>query len=134
MKNILKLTLTAALLFSTSSASWANNQSTSGQNCIGQGQHLNSVHSLHGDSVDPYAHLLGDLGNTDALANSYDLKLKPMVINDLTKLQFKTYDSRSPGAGYTSPYLWDVGQGPGYKSPFQTWSGAPRSGPMPIRR
>ena len=134
MKNILKLALVGAIVFSTSSITWAHDPGEAGQQCVTQGQHLNSTHSLQHNSLDPYAHMLGDLGKTESLANSYDLKLKPLVINDLTKLQFRTYDSRSPAAGYSSPYLQGVGQGPGYRSPFQTWTGTPQTGPLPIRR
>ena len=134
MKYIFRLALVVSFVFYTSSMSWAHNQGEPGQQCVSQGQHLNITHSLQHNSLDPYAHMLGDLGNTESLANSYDLNLKPLVINDLTKLQFRTNDSRSRGAGYTSPYLWGVGQGPGYKNRFQTWTGAPQTGPLPIRR
>lgn len=127
MKNFLKLALVVSLVFSGSSVSLADR-------CITQGDQLNLTHSLYSESVDPYSHLLpSDLKGSESLSVTYDLKLKPLVVNDLTKLQFQTYDSRSPAAGYTSPYLWDVGQGPGYRNPMSS-PYSPYGPPMPVRR
>lgn len=127
MKNSFKLTLTAFLVLVGSHPAVADR-------CITQGDYLNASHSLYSESVDPYAHLLPrNLPPADNLSLTYDLNLKPYVVNDLTQLQFQTYDSRSPAAGYTSPYLWEVGQGPsyrGYSSPY--YPGGPGFGPMPL--
>jgi len=131
VKIITKLTLVAALITLATNATSAD--------CITQGNEINQTHSLYSKSIDPYAHLLPDLGSVDSLATDYNLDLKPLVVNDLSKLQFRTYDSRSPAAGYTSPYLWDVGQGPGYRSRSGVWSGGSRYPgfspvPVPTRR
>lgn len=132
MKKFLKLVLVAAFVVTTIQASCADQ-------CITQGDHLNKAHSLHSDSIDPYAFLLPDLGPADSLANTYDLKLNVRGLNNLNELQFETYDNRGVGAGYTSPYLWEVGQGPGYRSRFQMNRGASGASrfspiPMPVRR
>lgn len=133
MKNLLKagiITLVGLATFQTCLA----------DHCITQGDFLNQTHSLHSNSIDPYAHLLPDLSDSNDLATSYDLQLKPLVVNDLSRLQFETRDSSSPAAGYTSPYLWEVGQGPGYKSRYGNWGGSNMSPsrfapfPMPTRR
>ncbi|MFA5506263.1 MAG: hypothetical protein WC314_01710 [Vulcanimicrobiota bacterium] len=100
--------------------------------CFRYGDNLNLTHSLYQQSVDPYAHLLpDDMAQANPLATSYQLDLKPMMVNDLTQLQFKTYDSRSPAAGYTSPYLWEVGGGPRYKGGGY---GGFSPSPFPVRR
>jgi hypothetical protein len=105
----------------------------SADQCLRYGDSLNLTHSLYQESVDPYAHLLPDeLQDANPLATSYKLELKPLVINDLTELQFKTYDSRSPAAGYTSPYLWEVGGGPGYRGNSRYRGYSPS--PFPLRR
>ena len=89
--------LTLALLLSATSVSLADQ-------CLNYGDRLNQSHSLYQESLDPYAHLLPEeMEQANPLATSYQLDLKPMVVNDLTQLQFKTYDSSSPAAGYTSP-------------------------------
>lgn len=118
--------LTLALLLSAASVSLADQ-------CLQYGDRLNQSHSLYQESIDPYAHLLPEeMEQANPLATSYQLDLKPMVVNDLTQLQFKTYDSRSPAAGYTSPYLWEVGGGPRYKGPGGYGGFAPS--PFPVRR
>lgn len=105
----------------------------SADHCLSHGDSLNMSHSLYSESIDPYAHLLPtELQDTNALATSYNLELKPMVVNDLTQLQFNTYDSRSPAAGYTSPYLWEAGGGPGYRSNSRYPGFSPS--PFPVRR
>ncbi|MCA9775398.1 MAG: hypothetical protein KC800_01720 [Candidatus Eremiobacteraeota bacterium] len=105
----------------------------SADQCLNYGDRLNQSHSLYQESIDPYAHLLPDeLEQANPLATSYQLDLKPLVVNDLTQLQFNTYDSRSPAAGYTSPYLWEVGGGPRYKGPGGYGGFAPS--PFPVRR
>jgi hypothetical protein len=133
VKNFLKIGLVALLTYSATSLCVADN-------CITQGDAINLTHSLQSTSLDPYSHLLPDLVNTNNLATTYDLNLKPLVVNDLTRLQFETRDSRSPAAGYTSPYLWEVGQGPGYRGRYQLWNGSAQPAtrfspiPMPVRR
>jgi hypothetical protein len=118
--------LTLALLLFAASVSLADQ-------CFHYGDRLNQSHSLYQESLDPYAHLLPDqMEQANPLATSYQLDLKPMVVNDLTQLQFKTYDSSSPAAGYTSPYLWEVGGGPRYKGPGGYGGFAPS--PFPVRR
>ena len=121
-----RVALTAALVASVSGLYTADQ-------CLNYGDSLNMSHSLHQESLDPYAHLLPDeLQDANPLATSYQLDLKPLVVNDLTELQFKTYDSRSPAAGYTSPYLWEVGGGPGYKGGSRYPGFSPS--PFPVRR
>ena len=109
-------------------------QTAAADNCITQGDFLNQTHSLHSTSLDPYAHLLPRLDAGNDIAAGYNLQLKPLVVNDLSRLQFETRDSSSPAAGYTSPYLWEVGQGPGYKSRYGNWRGSSfgPSSPFPI--
>lgn len=121
MKQILKIGIASALFMACAQPSLADN-------CITQGDFLNQTHSLYTKSLDPYAYLLPDLGSSNDIATSYDLNLKPLVVNDLTRLQFETHDNRSPAAGYTSPYLWEVGQGPSYKARYGNWNG-PGFGP-----
>lgn len=133
MKNFFKLGLVASIALVATNTCWADN-------CIKTGEQLNMTHSLHSTSLDPYSHLLPDLGDVNELATSYDLQLKPLVVNDLTRLQFNTRNTSSPAAGYTSPYLWEAGQGPSYKSRYGNWNGNPMQSqrfspfPMPIRR
>ena len=125
--NLRKLTLTLALLTLGAGPALADS-------CFSYADRLNYSHSLNAESVDPYSHLMS--GSLDAqvnpLANSYKLDLKPLVVNDLTKLQFKTYDTSSPAAGYTSPYLWEAGGGPGYRGRSRYGNLAPS--PYPFRR
>lgn len=107
--------------------------------CIKQGDDINVVHSLNSSSLDPYSHLLPDIGSVNALATSYKIDFKP-VNNNLSNLQFETRDNTGPGAGYTSPYLWEVGRGPGYRSPYGIGQGSYQNRaryspiPMPVRR
>lgn len=134
MKNFLKSGIVVLLAYSLTAPCFADQ-------CITQGDVINQTHSLQSTSLDPYAHLLPDLSQSNnSLGTAYKLDLKPLVVNDLTRLQFNTRDSSSPAAGYTSPYLWEVGQGPGYRSPYRLWNGASQSNtmyspiPMPVRR
>ena len=125
-KFLRRTALSLALLVSVTGLSSADQ-------CLNYGDRLNQSHSLYQESVDPYAHLLPDeLEQANPLATSYQLDLKPLVVNDLTQLQFNPYDSRSPAAGYTSPYLWEVGGGPRYKGPGGYGGFAPS--PFPVRR
>jgi hypothetical protein len=124
--SVQRAALTAALVASVSGL-------CSADQCLRYGDNLNTSHSLHQESVDPYAHLLPDeLKDANSLATSYQLDLKPLVVNDLTELQFKTYDTRSPAAGYTSPYLWEAGGGPGYRGNSRYRGYSPS--PFPLRR
>lgn len=133
MKHLAKFGISASLILVLGQAALADH-------CISQGEFLNQTHSLHTDSLDPYSYLLPDLSSNNDIATSYDLNLKPLVVNDLTRLQFETRDNLSPAAGYTSPYLWEVGQGPTYKARYGNWNGsgfAPynySNFPIPVRR
>lgn len=115
-------------------------QTALADHCISQGDFLNQTHSLYSKSLDPYSYLLPELGSTNDIATSYNLNLKPLVVNDLTKLQFEARNNLSPGAGYTSPYLWEVGQGPSYKPRYGNWNGMVGNPsnysnfPIPVRR
>lgn len=93
-------------------------------------------------TIDPFAHFLpSDVNMTSfELSNSYSIELKPLRADDMSQYQFKTVDNRGLGAGYSSPYLWEVGRGPG--SPMLSpgsWSTQPMDGrsyspiPMPGR-
>lgn len=66
-------------------------------------------------SIDPYSDFLPS--NIDMtsfeLSNSYSIELKPLNADDMSQYQFQTVDNRGLGAGYASPYLWEVGRGPG---------------------
>jgi hypothetical protein len=66
-------------------------------------------------TIDPYARFLpADINTTSfELSNSYSIELKPLRADDMSQYQFKTVDNRGLGAGYASPYLWEVGRGPG---------------------
>ncbi len=46
---------------------------------------------------------------------AYKLDLKPLRANQLSELQLNTVNNLGQGAGYASPYLWEVGQGPGFR-------------------
>jgi hypothetical protein len=67
------------------------------------------------ETIDPYARFLpADLNTTSfELSSSYSIELKPLRADDMSQYQFKTVDNRGLGAGYSSPYLWEVGRGPG---------------------
>jgi hypothetical protein len=67
------------------------------------------------DTIDPYAHLLpADVNMTSfELSNSYSIELKPLRADDMSQYQFQAVDNRGLGAGYSSPYLWEAGRGPG---------------------
>ena len=66
-------------------------------------------------TMDPYSQFLpADMDTTSfELSNSYSIDLKPLRADDMSQYQFKTVDNRGLGAGYSSPYLWEVGRGPG---------------------
>ncbi len=110
-----------------------------GTECVNIGQSLDAAHSLNSPSIDPYSHLLPQTLDSNAIEmSSYALPLKPLQANDLTRLQFETRDNLGIGAGYSSPYLWEAGRGPGYRSPNGFWgpgmAPAPRPMPYPVRR
>ena len=111
----MKITTAFALLALTLACLCTN--STLADQCITQGDRINSVHSLQSPSIDPYSHLMPDIGSVNSLATTYKIDFKPLN-NNLSNLQFETRDTSGPGAGYTSPYLWEAGQGPGYRSPY----------------
>lgn len=113
MKHLPTLILAASLALS--SAAFAGTGGTSNTSCVVHGQQLNLSHGFSGTPEEPYGHMLPSLSDSTPDANPYQLQLKPLRANDLSNLQFQTRDNRGPGAGYSSPYLWEVGRGPGYQ-------------------
>lgn len=83
----------------------------------GTGSAVDTGCSLSGQAktLDPYAQFLpADIDSASfELSNSYSIELKPLRADDMSQYQFKTVDNRGLGAGYASPYLWEVGRGPG---------------------
>lgn len=100
---------------------------------------LDGHYSLRGSIVDPFSHFLpSDLDSTSSeLSRSYSIELKPFRADDMSQYQFNTVDNRGMGAGYSSPYLWEVGRGPGAAMPSGRWS-MPMDGraysPIPMGR
>ena len=79
---------------------------------------LTTNHSVGGQFQEPYGHYIeGYALGSQPKDDPFQLQLKPLKANVLSELQFKTQDNRSSGAGYSSPYLWEVGRGPGYQNP-----------------
>lgn len=113
MKNLPTLIIAASLAL-TAVAS-AGTGGTAHASCVTQGHQLNLSHGFSGTPDEPYGHMLPSLSDSTPDANPYQLELKPLRANDLSNLQFKTRDNLGPGAGYSSPYLWEVGRGPGYQ-------------------
>lgn len=71
------------------------------------------------ESFDPYARFLPSIDTTSfELSSSYSIQLQPLRADDMSQYQFRTVDNRGLGAGYSSPYLWETGRGPG--GGFQT--------------
>lgn len=97
------------------------------QTCIGQGLNFNSaVDSQHyGDSAVIFT---DDNFQSTITMEAYRLELKPLRANKLSELQLRTTNNLSSGAGYSSPYLWEVGRGPGLRGP------ANYPGTLPARR
>lgn len=100
---------------------------------------LDNQYSLRGAIVDPFSsYLPSGLDSTSSeLSRSYSIELKSFRADDMSRYQFKTVDNRGLGAGYSSPYLWEVGRGPGQASPSGRWL-APMDGraysPIPMGR
>ena len=96
------------------------------------------------DTLDPYSYLLpSDLNTTSfELSNSYQIELKPLRADDMSQYQFNTVDNRGLGAGYSSPYMWEAGRGPGGSGmgPTRPWGTPQMDGrafspiPMPASR
>lgn len=106
--------------------------------CLQQGYSSSSQAS----PLDPYAHLLPtDLDMTSfELSNSYSIELKSFRADDMSQYQFiERMNTRDVGAGYSSPYLWEAGNGPGMMYPGGGAWGSPLEGrayspiPMPGR-
>ena len=129
MKRFASCCLTALVL--ASSPAWAGT-GTPGSPC------LDGHYSLSGGIADPFANFLPSDLESFELSRSYSIELKPFRADDMSQYQFKTVDNRGLGAGYSSPYLWEVGRGPGQALPSGTWN-APMDGrgyspiPMPGR-
>jgi hypothetical protein len=81
--------------------------------CTQEGYAFSSTVSAQ--SIDPYSYLLPNDLSTSSLeiSNSYQIDLPSLRSDDMSKYQFEAVDNRSLGAGYASPYLWEVGRGPG---------------------
>ncbi len=100
---------------------------------------LDGHYSLRGPIVDPFSQFLSSELDSASfeLSRSYSIELKPFRADDMSQYQFKTVDNRGLGAGYSSPYLWEVGRGPGPAMPSGRWS-APMDGraysPIPMGR
>ena len=117
MNNYCKLLVIASLALS--SPVFAGTGGVPGS-CIDDGLRLNATHSpLSTSSFDPYSYLLpADLNSAGVeLSTSYSIELKPLYSDDMSRYQFNTVDNRGPGAGYSSPYLWEAGRAPGYANP-----------------
>lgn len=100
-------------------AIWITSSACQAEECITQGDHLNVNHSLRTNSIDPYAHLLPDLGPSDSLANTYNLDLKVKGLGELQNLRFRS----SPAGGYSSPYYQGANAASSRRSPFPINSG-----------
>lgn len=113
MKKFNHLIITVGLALTTSA--WAGGPVTD-PSCITDGASLNQAHSLSSPSFDPYSYLIPS--DIDAqrmeFSSAYSIDLKPLYSDDMSRYQFKTVDNRGMGAGYSSPYLWEAGRGPGY--------------------
>lgn len=97
---------------------------------------LSGHYSMRGDVVDSYAGFLPNDLNMESfeLSRSYSIELKSFRVDE-NQYQFRAVDNRGLGAGYSSPYLWDVGRGPGAAMPSRNWQ-APMDGraysPIPM--
>lgn len=81
---------------------------------------LSTNHTVNAQFVEPYSQYIDSESLSSAAQDDpFSLQLKPLKANVLSELQFKTQNNRGVGAGYTSPYLWEVGRGPGYQNPSQ---------------
>ena len=83
---------------------------------------LNGHYSMRGGLVDSYAGFLPSDLNMESfeLSRSYSIEMKSFRVDD-SQYQFRAVDNRGIGAGYSSPYLWEVGRGPGAAMPSGTW-------------
>ncbi len=83
---------------------------------------LDGHYSLRGEIRDSFARFLpADIDMTSfELSQSYSIELKSFRADD-SQYQFRAVDNRGLGAGYSSPYLWEVGRGPGAAMPTGTW-------------
>ncbi len=97
---------------------------------------INGHYSLRGELVDSYAGFLPSDLNMESfeLSRSYSIELKSFRVDE-NQYQFRAVDNRGLGAGYSSPYLWEVGRGPGAAMPSGTFR-APMDGraysPIPM--
>lgn len=120
MKSMPTILLAASLALT--GAAHANTGGHHTTSCVVHGHQLNSTHNMAGAPLEPYSHMLPlGLKDTAPDINPYSLNLKPLRANDLSKLQFETRDNLSKGAGYSSPYLWEVGRGPSYQPTQRGW-------------
>lgn len=74
--------------------------------------------------ADPYSIFLSQDLNSPSLEieRSYQIDLKSLRANDMSLYQTVIHDTRGPGAGYSSPYLWEAGNTPGSSSAAPRWS------------
>lgn len=133
MKYVSTLLLAASLALTGTAAATTGGQQ--GGSCVVQGHQLNATHNLPSAPAEPYSHLLPtSLKESAPNVNPYSLNLKPLKANELSELQFKTRDNLGPGAGYSSPYLWEVGRGPSYQPSQRGWyNGGYAPVPAPTR-
>ncbi len=112
MKKFNRLVIAMGLALTTAAWAGGHNSDTS---CISDGSSFNQAHSLSRSSFDPYSYLIPS--DIDAqrmeFSNAYSIDLKPLYSDDMSRYQFQAVDNRGMGAGYSSPYLWEAGRGPG---------------------
>lgn len=130
MKSFARVCLAAVLLAGV--PAWAGNTS-SGPAC------LDGHYSLSGTISDPFSNFLpSDLDTASfELSRTYSIDLKAFKADD-SQYQFRAVDNRGWGAGYSSPYLWEVGRGPGPSMQSSGWGNFQMDGraysPIPMGR
>lgn len=95
--------------------------------CIESGLNLRGL-TLKVQPGDAYT-----IGGIDYLPSpeAMRLDLAPLTNDIEAQMQITVKDNLSPGAGYTSPYLWEVGRGPSFDRGNRVM---PYPYPLPARR
>lgn len=98
--------------------------------CIDSGLNLRGL-TLTAQPGDAYT-----LGGIDYLPSpeATRLDLKPLTNDIEAQMQITVHDNLSPGAGYSSPYLWEVGRGPSFDRGVHQGSTMPFPYPLPRQR
>ncbi|MGE0491086.1 MAG: hypothetical protein AB7S38_17900 [Vulcanimicrobiota bacterium] len=112
-----KYAVTLLICGLAASSAWAEQTKT---DCIDDGLHLQGA--VVGNQSDGL--LIQDGSNFQFVPNmeAYKLDLKPLHATRLSELQLQVNNNLGMGAGYSSPYLWEVGRGPGFQG-YSTWNG-----------